>query len=213
MKKTILCLVLSMLIFSGCAAKVTSEEEVKDANKVVEGVDTSKEEATVESFITYFKDLDFQSMYELTDTGDAYYADAYRSDNAFNKRLFEAVAEDLEYEIVKSEATETAINVFVNCKTINMEKLMPQIVNEYKDRLLEAGEQADPNAILDELITEKLSSPDLERVEKNTVFNFVKKDDNWVIESNVGIYDDLCGGYLQYMFNNYVGSVAYATKQ
>jgi hypothetical protein len=37
-------------------------------------------------------------------------------------------------------------------------------------------------------------------VEKEVVFNFVKKDGNWVIESNLGIYSDLSGGYLQYVY-------------
>ena len=44
--------------------------------------------------------------------------------------------------------------------------------------------------------------------DKDTSVDFVKENGKWIIEDNVGIYDDLSGGYLTYCFRvNYIAGL------
>ena len=52
---------------------------------------------------------------------------------------------------------------------------------------------------LESILDEALKNP--QPFEKDTSLDFVKQDGKWVIEDNVGVYDDLSGGYLTYCFS------------
>ncbi len=172
------------------------------------------QEQYVEEFVEHFREHDFAAMYAMTNDSMAYFQDLYMPDNEYNKRIFDAMSENLYFEITSSEKKNDTINVYAKVSNIDMRQAIPQIRDKYLQLLSTAGEDADVNAMYTDVIEEVLSSSDLAYTEKETVFNFVKMNGNWVIDSNIGIYDDLSGGYLQNYFDmNIVGGAIAKAQQ
>ena len=71
----------------------------------------------------------------------------------------------------------------------------------------------DMDKVFSGIIDDEIKNAD--KKEYDTVFNFIKdKNGSWVLDSNVAIYDDLCGGYLQYYFEqNTLGKYANEIKE
>lgn len=71
----------------------------------------------------------------------------------------------------------------------------------------------DMDKVFSGIIDDEIKHAD--KKESDTVFNFVKdKKGNWTLDSNVAIYDDICGGYLQYYFQqNTLGKYANEIKE
>jgi hypothetical protein len=164
-----------MLIFTllcGCGAKT------KDMTP----------EQILDAFVEDFRACDFEGMYSLTNDEYAYFEGIYdeKNENANNRYLFNTMTDNLKVEVTKVDMVddETA-NIYTNVSNINMYNVINDITKS----------QDEENVVQN---TVEAHKDDI--VEKEVVFNFVKKDGNWVIESNLGIYSDLSGGYLQYVY-------------
>jgi hypothetical protein len=126
-------------------------------------------------------------MYKLTNDGYEYFAGMYNADNPNSTVLFDAMSDNLDISITKTEVVdENTANVYAHIKTINMYNVLDDIVKTENPT--------------DSTISDAIEKHSADYVEKDTVFNFIKQDGKWVIESNLGIYSDLSGGYLQYMY-------------
>ena len=64
----------------------------------------------------------------------------------------------------------------------------------------------DMDKALKTILDENLKNTEV--YDKDTSVDFVKENGKWIIEDNVGIYDDLSGGYLTYCFGvNYIAGL------
>lgn len=172
MKKIILILLCLLLMTTGCGSN---------------DVDTANEVAY--DFITSFQQQDFAHMYSLTKDMAPYLSNAYNPEQELNVKFFKALADNMEYTINDTEINGDEANVFYHLRTLNAESLMLGIVESITQN---------PNADIDEVFRQQvLLCP---RIEKDTVLNMDRVGETWVIESNVGIYDDLCGGFLQFSY-------------
>lgn len=156
-------------------------------------------QADVSAFCEDFKNMDFDGMYNLTHDKNPYFNDIYQSDADGSIILFQAMAKNLTYEIGECEVKGKNASVNAKINNLDMNTIMNEVLTEYFEKC-----EADPDNIdsidLNSIITEHTESPDAPRNEKNTVFNFIKQDGKWVLESNVMIYDDITGGYMTYYF-------------
>lgn len=173
-KYILLFLSVIILCFTGCG----SSEEQAEAERIAY------------DFWGSFQKMDFQHMYSLTNDFAPYYSNVYNPDEELNVKLFKAMGENMEYEITKIEIKGNNANVFYHLKTLNAESLLAGVVTELTEN---------PDADIDKVMENQILR--CERINKDTVLNMDKVGDTYVIESNVGIYDDLCGGYLQFIYN------------
>lgn len=178
----ILTAVLCIVLFAGCHEKEKAQMQADAA-----------------AFCQDFKEMKFDDMYALTNDGTKYFNDIYVPGAESNELIFKSMADNMEYEI--GECTIDGKNASVKAKisNVNMNLAMSDVLNEYFAQC-----DADPDNIdnidINKIIDDRVNSADAERRDADTVFNFVKKDGKWVIESNVMIYDDVTGGYMSYAF-------------
>jgi hypothetical protein len=172
----------------------------------------SEAKEMVNSFVEAYRSLDFDTMYNMTHDQMAYLETLYIPDEPNNKTLFEALSSNLEFKITKVTISDDGtVNVYAHTKNIDAAALMEKTIGGFVNKL-ESGEESDTDKAYADSLAAALSSSDLAYTEKDTVFNLVTLDDgSLAIESNVGIYDDLCGGYLQFFFDtNYAGGIKQA---
>lgn len=146
--------------------------------------------AVAMDFITSFKHQDFAHMYSITKDMAPYMQNVYNPNQELNKKLFKALSENMEYTITNTEIKGDEANVFYHLRTLDTAKLMAGILTALED---------DPNADINEVFEKQIVL--CPRIDKDTVINMERLGNTWIIESNVGIYDDLCGGYIQFCYN------------
>lgn len=179
---TLLFLCLIMAALTGCHEKAKAQMQ-----------------ADATTFCEDFKNMDFQGMYNLTHDQNPYFNDIYTPDSPTNQLLFETMANNMTYYI--GECTVDGKNATVKAKieNLDMNTIMNEVLADYFEQC-----DANPDNIdgidLDQIIKEHTEKEDAPRQSKDTVFNFIKQDGKWVIESNVMIYDDVTGGYMTYYF-------------
>ena len=174
--KKLLCILLAFtfLLLSGCGS--TADKESANAVAI--------------DFISAFQRQDFDFMYNLTADQAPYYKNAYNPDQELNVAVFKALAENMTYSITKTEIKGDEANVFYNLRTLNAESLMAGIIEDLKEN---------PNDDINTIIERQIVL--CPRKQIDTVINMDRSGDSWTIESNVGIYDDLAGGFLQFIYN------------
>lgn len=151
------------------------------------GTQKSEQEEVVDAFVKGFCSKDFEAMYNLTNDKYRYFDGLYDGENDNSVLLFDTMIKNLNFEVTKTEVSEDTANVYAHISTVNMYKVLSSLAS--------SDNAASPNIIADTLKEYKD-----EKAEKDTVFNLIKQDGKWVIESNMGIYSDLTGGYLQYIY-------------
>lgn len=193
MKRIFLLIVLIMSLFTGCGEKNAPDECIEQANQ----------------FVSYFKQKDFESMYEMTVYKDPYLAGTYDENSTIGQKLFNAMSESLNFEITGSKQEGDSAYVKAHIVTVDFNKLLKEVVSDYGEYCKENAETITSDqlgGILENILGEALKNTT--PYEKDTSIDFVKKDGKWIIEDNVGVYDDLSGGYLTYCFsvNSNLGS-------
>ncbi len=156
-------------------------------------------QADAGKFCQSFKDMDFNAMYSLTHDETEYFNEIYVPGGEGSEAVFSAMADNLQYEI--GECKIDGKNAVVNAKisNVDMNIAMGNVLNDYFARCEAEPDNID-NISLDDIIEENINKPDAQRRDADTVFNFVKQNGEWVLESNVMIYDDITGGYMTYYF-------------
>lgn len=186
MKKLFLIILAVMLLVTACKEDKAPEECIEQTNQ----------------FVNYFKEKDFESMYNMTVYKDPYLAGTYDENSAIGQKLFNAMSEHLNFEITGGLRDGKSAYVKAHIVTINFQKLLTNVVDEYADFCKENAETLTSDQlgdVLENILDEELKNA--EPYEKDTSFDFVKQDGKWIIEDNVGVYDDLSGGYLTYCFS------------
>lgn len=186
MKKILAAVLCLVVIFSACGKKEAPQECVSIANQ----------------FISCYTNADFEGMYALTNDEYPYFNDMYNPDDSLNKALFDALTKNLSYEITGGEDFGESANVKLHVSNINAEQLLGSIVDEFTNLYKQnpdTYENMDMDAELEKIVTAKIASAPY--TEKDTSIDFIKQDGKWVIENNIGLYDDLSGGYMTYYFN------------
>lgn len=186
MKKLFLIILAVMLLVTACKEDKAPEECIEQTNQ----------------FVNYFKEKDFESMYNMTVYKDPYLAGTYDENSAIGQKLFNAMSEHLNFEITGGSRDGKSAYVKAHIVTINFQKLLTNVVDEYADFCKENAETLTSDQlgdVLKNILDEELKNA--EPYEKDTSFDFVKQDGKWIIEDNVGVYDDLSGGYLTYCFS------------
>lgn len=186
MKKLFLIILAVLLLVTACKEDKAPEECIEKTNQ----------------FVNYFKEKDFESMYNMTVYKDPYLAGTYDENSAIGQKLFNAMSEHLNFEITGGSRDGKSAYVKAHIVTINFQKLLTNVVDEYADFCKENAETLTSDQlgdVLENILDEELKNA--EPYEKDTSFDFVKQDGKWIIEDNVGVYDDLSGGYLTYCFS------------
>lgn len=186
MKKILLLLFACTFLFTACKEDVAPEECIEQTNE----------------FVTYFKNKDFESMYEMTVYKDPYLAGTYDENSPIGQKLFGAMADNLNFEITGGSRDGNSAYVRAHVVTIDFNKLLTDVVSEYMEYCKTNAENLTSDQLgdaLESILDEALKNP--QPFEKDTSLDFVKQDGKWVIEDNVGVYDDLSGGYLTYCFS------------
>lgn len=186
MKKLFLIILAVMLLVTACKEDKAPEECIEQTNQ----------------FVNYFKEKDFESMYNMTVYKDPYLAGTYDENSPIGQKLFNAMSEHLNFEITGGSRDGKSAYVKAHIVTINFQKLLTNVVDEYADFCKENAETLTSDQlgdVLENILDEELKNA--EPYEKDTSFDFVKQDGKWIIEDNVGVYDDLSGGYLTYCFS------------
>ena len=148
-------------------------------------------------------------MYEMTKDKNPYLAGTYDANSVIGRELFDAMTNSLKFEI--TSGSRNGKNAYVNAHitTINTEKLLTNVVNEYTEYCKSMGNSLtsdDMDKALKTILDENLKNTEV--YDKDTSVDFVKENGKWIIEDNVGIYDDLSGGYLTYCFGvNYIAGL------
>lgn len=186
MKKLILIFISLILIFTGCKDDVAPDECIAQANQ----------------FVEYFKAKDFDSMYAMTMYQDPYLAGTYDENSPIGQKLFSAMSDHLNFEI--TGGSRDGKNAYVNAHivTIDFNKLLTNVVADYTEFCILNTEGMTSDQLgeaLENILDEALKN--VETYEKDTSIDFVKNKGKWIIEDNVGIYDDLSGGYITYCFS------------
>lgn len=194
MKKIILLLFACTLLITACKEDVAPEECIEQTNE----------------FVTYFKNKDFESMYEMTVYKDPYLAGTYDENSPIGQKLFNAMADNLNFKITGGSRDGNSAYVRAHVVTIDFKQLLTDVVSEYMDYCKANGDNITSDQMgdaLESILDEALKNP--KPFEKDTSLDFVKQDGKWIIEDNVGVYDDLSGGYLTYCFsvNSSLGNI------
>lgn len=184
--KKILLLILSLtLLLTACTSDEAPKECISQANE----------------FVGYFKDKDFDSMYAMTKYQDPYLAGTYDKNSALGQKLFNAMSDNLTFEITGGSRKGKNAYVKAHITTIDFKQLLTDVVSQYTEYCKINGENMTSDEMgnaLDNILDEALKNPT--PYEKDTSIDFVKEKGKWIIEDNVGIYDDLSGGYITYCF-------------
>ena len=138
----------------------------------------------------------------------------YKPDEENNVKLFKAMAKNLKCEIVESSENGNEATVKAHITTLDFAKIMSNISSRLMVEYMTPGNTGkDMDKVFSGIIDDEIKHAD--KKESDTVFNFVKdKEGNWTLDSNVAIYDDICGGYLQYYFQqNTLGKYANEIKE
>ena len=168
----------------------------------------NKYEEYVLSFVQDFQTQNFDAMYKLTSDQYPYFQGMYKPDEENNVKLFKAMAKNLKCEIVESSENGNEATVKAHITTLDFAKIMSNISSRLMVEYMK-----DMDKVFSGIIDDEIKHAD--KKESDTVFNFVKdKKGNWTLDSNVAIYDDICGGYLQYYFQqNTLGKYANEIKE
>lgn len=185
MKKLLLFLISMTFIFTGCKSDVAPDECIAQANE----------------FVEYFRQKDFDSMYAMTKYQDPYLAGTYDENSVIGEKLFNAMSDNLTFEI--TGGSKDGKNAYVNAHlvTIDFKELLTDVVSQYTDFCVANAESMTSDELgdaLESILDEALKNPVV--YEKDTSIDFIKEKGKWIIEDNVGIYDDLSGGYITYCF-------------
>ncbi len=188
MKRIVLIFLAISIFLVGCGANNSeaSKECIEKTNE----------------FLTYFKNKDFESMYNMSLYKDQYLAGTYNKDSVIGRMLFDSMTQGLSYEI--KDTVENGDNVYVKFHIVTKDynDVLSRVVGYYTDFLKKAGDtmtSEEIDDVLETILDEQLKSAKV--YEKDTQLDFIKKDGKWIIEENVGVYDDITGGYLSYCFN------------
>lgn len=171
-------------------------------------------EEYVQSFIQDFQTQNFDDMYKLTSDRYPYFQGMYKPDEENNVKLFKAMAKNLKYEMLESSEDGDEATVKVHITTLDFASIMSDISSRLMVEYLTPNNTGkDMDKVFSGIIDDEIKNAD--KKEYDTVFNFIKdKNGSWVLDSNVAIYDDLCGGYLQYYFEqNTLGKYANEIKE
>ena len=174
----------------------------------------NKYEEYVLSFVQDFQTQNFDAMYKLTSDQYPYFQGMYKPDEENNVKLFKAMAKNLKCEIVESSENGNEATVKAHITTLDFAKIMSNISSRLMVEYMTPGNSGkDMDKVFSGIIDDEIKHAD--KKESDTVFNFVKdKKGNWTLDSNVAIYDDICGGYLQYYFQqNTLGKYANEIKE
>lgn len=188
MKKLITALVCALILLSapGCGREEAPQECIDMTNE----------------FINCFRDKDFEGMYALTNDNYPYMSGLYDENDSLNKALFDAITSNLNVEITGSENFGETAKVSLKVSALDTENLLSNVVyqftNLYKQNP-DSYENMDMDSELEKIVNSQIGRTPVK--EKDSSLDFIKKDGKWVIESNIGIYDDLSGGFLTYYFD------------
>ncbi len=194
MKRIFLLLISFMMLFTACKDDKAPEDCIEQTNQ----------------FVSYFKEKDFESMYAMTVYQDPYLAGTYDEDSVIGQKLFNAMAENLNFEITGGSKDGKSAYVYAHLITLDFNNLLTNVVNKYMEYCEENAENMDVDqldSVLEGFLDEEIENAEV--FEKDTSIDFIKQNGKWVIEDNVGVYDDLSGGYLTYCFglNTALGNV------
>ena len=156
-------------------------------------------QADVTSFCDSFKAMDYEAMYALTLNQTKYFNDIYNPDAQESEVLFQAMADNLQYEVGECEIDGSEASVSTRITNIDTNALMGDVLNDYFEQCEADPDNIDNINVLD-IINEHLNDPEIQMCHADTVFNFEKQDGKWVMDDNIMIYDDVTGGYLTYYF-------------
>ncbi len=193
MKKLIL-LILSLTFFmTACTSDEAPAECISQANE----------------FVEYFREKDFESMYAMTKYQDPYLAGTYDKNSAIGQKLFNAMSDHLTFEITGGSTEGKNAYVKAHVTTIDFKQLLTDVVGQYTEYCKANGDNITSDEMgqaLESILDEALKNPT--PYEKDTSIDFIKEKGKWIIEDNVGIYDDLAGGYITYCFgvNSAIGA-------
>lgn len=185
MKKILLIIISAFVLLTGCQSDTPPDECVAQANE----------------FVGYFKEKDFESMYAMTKYKDPYLAGTYDENSIIGQKLFDAMSDHLTFEITGGSRNGSDAYVNAHITTIDFKDLLTNVVSEYTQYCKLNAENASSEELssaLESILDEALQNPT--PFEKDTSIDFVKEKGKWIIEDNVGIYDDLSGGYINYCF-------------
>lgn len=169
----------------------------------------NKYEEYVQAFVQNFKNQNFEAMYKMTSDQYPYFQGMYKPEQDNNVKIFKAMGDNLKFEITESSENGNEATVKTHISTLDFSKIMSNISSRLMVEYMTPGSSGkNMDKAFSDIIDDEIKNAD--KKEADTVFNFVKdKDGNWVLDSNVAIYDDLCGGYLQYYFQeNTLGKYA-----
>lgn len=185
MKKLFLLIISITLLLTACSSDTAPDECISQANE----------------FVEYFKSKDFESMYAMTKYQDPYLAGTYDENSTIGQKLFNAMSDHLTFEITGGSRKGNNAYVNAHVTTIDFKQLLTDVVGQYTEYCKANGENITSDEMgqaLENILDEALKNPT--PYEKDTSIDFVKEKGKWIIEENVGIYDDLSGGYLTYCF-------------
>ena len=188
MKKlfTVLIAVILALSLPGCNKQEAPQECVDMANR----------------FINAYSYKNFESMYEMTNDKYPYLSGMYNKDEKVNAMLFDALTDNLEAKITGGNDFGDTANVTLHIKTADAVTMLGNIVSDFTNLYKQnpdSYKNLDMDAELEKIVSACTENPPM--TERNSQIDFIKQDGKWVIESNVGIYDDLTGGFLTYYFD------------
>lgn len=167
-------------------------------------------EKQANEFVSYFRDNDFEAMYEMTKHKDPYLAGTYDKNSAIGRKLFGAMGSHLTFEITQTTVNGNEASVKAHITTIDFKQLLTDVVSQYTQYCIDNGSSLSSDELgeaLEGILEEALQNP--VPFEKDTSIDFVKEGGKWIIDDNVGIYDDLSGGYITYCFGlNAAGGIA-----
>lgn len=198
MKKILFLIIALVLVLSGCKKDVAPEECIAQTNQ----------------FVEYFKAKNFDAMYEMTYNKDPYLAGTYDENSPIGQKLFNAMTENLSFEITGGSTEGKNAYVRGHIVTVDIKQLLTDVVNEYTKYCTDNADELTEERMgqaLELILDENLQN--LTPYEKDTSLDFIKVKGEWIIEDNVGVYDDLSGGYLTYCFgmNMAMGNTATVT--
>lgn len=188
MKKlfTILMAAVIALTLAGCSKQEAPQECVDLANQ----------------FINAYSYKNFESMYEMTNDKYPYLSGMYNKDEKVNSMLFDALTDNLEVKITGGNDFGDTANVTLHIKTADAITILGNIVSDFTNLYKQnpdSYKNMDMDAELEKIVKSYTENPPM--TERDSQIDFIKQDGKWVIESNVGIYDDLTGGFLTYYFD------------
>ena len=83
MKKIVLLFAVLIVALTGCKSDKAPDECINQTNE----------------FVQYFRDKDFESMYEMTKDKNPYLAGTYDANSVIGRELFDAMTNSLKFEI------------------------------------------------------------------------------------------------------------------